>query len=203
MVIHVLEEPLRGELWVGLGLCDGLDVSLLEVVGLGLTTCEEAGVVKGVHLHSVEVRSVTSSLKAGEEVQEEVQEIKDEWEDEEVEENGGLKVEEIRSSRDDHEMTRTCETWAMMWWAILTTKTWLLDSAHLGSRLHSSVGVHVRCGRCSGSSCHVVIGVVLACITQTQLPWWWRCHWYRTCCCASSPRRRSKCRVFPSRFVVH
>ena len=44
-----------------------------------------------------------------EEVQEAVQEVKDEWEDEEVEGNGGLKVEEIRSSCDDHEMTRTSE----------------------------------------------------------------------------------------------
>ena len=42
-----------------------------------------------------------------EEVQEEVQEIKDEREEEEVQGNGGLKVEEIRSSCDDHEMTRT------------------------------------------------------------------------------------------------
>ena len=45
-----------------------------------------------------------------EEVQEELQEIKDEWEDEEVGENGGLKVEEIRSSCGDNEMTRTSET---------------------------------------------------------------------------------------------
>ena len=45
-----------------------------------------------------------------EEVQEEAQEIKDEREDEEMEGNGGLKVEEIRSSYDDHEMTRTSET---------------------------------------------------------------------------------------------
>ena len=48
-VLHVLEEPLLGELWVGQGLCVGLDVNLLEVVGVGLTTCEEVGVVKRVH----------------------------------------------------------------------------------------------------------------------------------------------------------
>ena len=36
-------------------------------------------------------------LKVVEKVQEEVQEIKDEWEDENIEGNGGLKVEEIRS----------------------------------------------------------------------------------------------------------
>ena len=45
-----------------------------------------------------------------EEVQEEVQEPKDEWEDEEVRGNGELKVEEIRSSCDEHEMTCTSET---------------------------------------------------------------------------------------------
>ena len=72
--------------------------------------CEEVGVVKGVHLLSGEVRSVTAALKVVEEVQEEVQEIEDEWEDEEVEGNGGLKVEEIRSLCDDHEMTRASET---------------------------------------------------------------------------------------------
>ena len=58
IVLHVLEEPLLGELWVGQGLCVGLDVSLLEVVGVGLINCEEVGVVKEVHLLSGEVRSV-------------------------------------------------------------------------------------------------------------------------------------------------
>ena len=38
-----------------------------------------------------------------EEVQEEVQEVEDEWGDEEVGWNGGLKVEEKRSSCDGHE----------------------------------------------------------------------------------------------------
>ena len=78
IVIHVLEEPLLGELWVGQGLCNGLDISHLEVVGLGLITCEEVGVVKGVHLFSGEVRSVTTALQVVEEELEEVQEIKDE-----------------------------------------------------------------------------------------------------------------------------
>ena len=72
IVIHVLEEPLLGELWVGPGLCVGLDESLLEVVGVGLITCEEVGVVKGVHLLSGEVRRVATSIKVVEEVQEEV-----------------------------------------------------------------------------------------------------------------------------------
>ena len=75
MVLHVLEEPLLGELW---GLCVGLDVGLLEVVGVGLITCEEVGVVKRVHLLSGEVRRVATVLKVVEEVQKEVQEVKDE-----------------------------------------------------------------------------------------------------------------------------
>ena len=106
IVLHVLEEPLLGELWVGQGLCVGLDVSLLECVGVRLITCED----KGVHLLSGEARTDATALNVVEEVQEEVQEVKDEWEDEEVEGNGGLEVEEIRSSCDDHEMTRTSET---------------------------------------------------------------------------------------------
>ena len=67
-----------GELWVGQGLCFGLDISLHEIVVLGLITCEEVGVVKGVHLLSGEVRSVTTAFKVVEEVQEEVKEIGDE-----------------------------------------------------------------------------------------------------------------------------
>ena len=78
IVIHILEEPLLGELWVGQGLCEELDTSLHEVVVFGLITCEEVGVVKGVHLLSGYVRSVTTALKVVEEVQEEVQEIEDE-----------------------------------------------------------------------------------------------------------------------------
>ena len=175
IVIHILGEPLLGELWVGQGLCEGLDISLHEVVVLGLITCEEVGVVKGVHLLSSEVRSVTTTLMVVEEVQEEVQEIKDEWEEEEVEGHGGLKVEETRSSWDDHEMTRTNETWATMWCAIMTTRTWLLDYAHMGSRVHQFTCQCscALCGRCSGS-------------------WWSRCHW----CRESSPRiRNTKCIV--------
>ena len=94
IVIHILEEPLLGELWVGRGLCEGLDTSLHEVVVLGLITCEEVGVVSRVHLLSGEVRSVTTALK----VVEEVQEVKDEWKDEEVEGNG----ESLRSKRNAH-----------------------------------------------------------------------------------------------------
>ena len=39
-------------------------------------------------------------------------------EDEEVEGNGGLKVEEIRSSCDDHEMTRF--VWKSVWILVVT-----------------------------------------------------------------------------------
>ena len=73
---------------MGQGLCVGLDISLLEVVGLGLITCEEVGVVKRVHTLLGGVRSVAAALKVVEEVQEEVQEVKDELEDGEVKENG-------------------------------------------------------------------------------------------------------------------
>ena len=41
---------------------------------------------------------LATALKEVEEVREEVQGMKDEWGDEEVEEHGGLKVEEKRSS---------------------------------------------------------------------------------------------------------
>ena len=98
IVLYVLEEPFLGELGVGQGLCVGLDVSLLEVVVLGLITCEEVGVVKRVHTLLGGVHRLATALKVVEEVQKEVQEIKDEWEDEEVEGNGGLKVEDKRSS---------------------------------------------------------------------------------------------------------
>ena len=81
----------RGE--GGQGLCVELDVSLLEVVGVGLITCEGVGLVKRVHTLSGGVHRLATALKVVEEVQEEVQEIKDEWEDEDVEGNGGLKVE--------------------------------------------------------------------------------------------------------------
>ena len=139
----------------------------ISCVVCSLLSCEEVAVVKGDRLLSGEVRSVTTALKVVEEVQEEVQEIRDKWEGEEEEGNGGLRVEEIRSSCDDYEMTRTSETWATMWCAIMTTRTWLLDYAHMGTRLHSR-DVHVRCVESAlGLGGHVVIGVVLGFTTQT------------------------------------
>ena len=73
-------------------------------------SCEGVGLVTRVHTLFGGVHRLATALKEVEEVREEVQEIRDEWEGEEDEENGGLKVEETRSSCDDHEMTRTSET---------------------------------------------------------------------------------------------
>ena len=63
---------------MGQGLCEGLDISLHEVVGVGRITCEEVGVVKRVHTLLGGVHRLATTLKAVEEVQEEVREIKDE-----------------------------------------------------------------------------------------------------------------------------
>ena len=93
-VIHILEEPLLGELWLGQGLCKELDISLHNVIVLGLITCVEVGLVIRLHHLFGEVRSVTTALKVVEEVQEGLQEIDGEWEEEEVGWNGELKVEE-------------------------------------------------------------------------------------------------------------
>ena len=46
IVIHILEEPLLGELLLGQGLCEGLDISLHEVVVFGLITCVGVGFVR-------------------------------------------------------------------------------------------------------------------------------------------------------------
>ena len=67
-----------GELCVGQGLWVGLNISLLEIVGVGLITCEEVGVVKRVHTLQGGVHRLATALKVVEEVQEEVRDIKDE-----------------------------------------------------------------------------------------------------------------------------
>ena len=77
IVIHILEEPLLRELWLGQGLCEGLDTSLLEVVGVGLITCAEVGFVRRPHLLVGGVHSVTTILVEVE-GQQELLEIKDE-----------------------------------------------------------------------------------------------------------------------------
>ena len=74
IVIHILEEPLLGELWVGQGLCEGLDISLHEVVVLGLTTCEEIG----SSTESISFQAKYAVLLLPSRVVEEVQEIGDE-----------------------------------------------------------------------------------------------------------------------------
>ena len=78
IVLHVLGEPLLGELRGSQGLCVGLDVSLLEVVRVGLITCEGVGLVKRVHTLFGGVHRLATAVKEVEEVQEEVQEIRDE-----------------------------------------------------------------------------------------------------------------------------
>ena len=50
IAIHILEEPLLGELLLGQGLCEGLDISFHEVAVVGLITCEGAGFVRRPHL---------------------------------------------------------------------------------------------------------------------------------------------------------
>ena len=77
------EEGRRGQ-----GLCVGLDISLLEVVGVWGITCEGVGLVKRAHTLFGGVHRLAAALKEVEEVREEVQEIKDEWEHEEVNDNG-------------------------------------------------------------------------------------------------------------------
>ena len=56
--------------------------------------------MEGVRVHTLfgGVHRLATALQEVEEVREEVQAIKDEWEDQEDEKNGGLKVEEKRSS---------------------------------------------------------------------------------------------------------
>ena len=57
--IHILEEPLLGELLLGQGLCEGLDTRLHDVVVFGLKTCV-GGFVRGPHLLVGGVHSVTT-----------------------------------------------------------------------------------------------------------------------------------------------
>ena len=78
IVLEVLGKPLHGELRGGQGLCAGLDVSLLEVAGVGLITFEGAGLVKRVHTLSGGVHKFATNLKEVEEVRQELREVKDE-----------------------------------------------------------------------------------------------------------------------------
>ena len=128
--------------------------------------CEEVGFVSRVHRLSGEVRSVTAALKVEEEVQEEAQEIEDEWGEEVVGWNGELKVEEKRSLHvwtwdDAHKSNLSHD----VVFKIMTTRTWLLDYTHMGSRVHHSrVEVHVCCVEGAlGLGGHVVIGVCASC----------------------------------------
>ena len=73
IVIHILEGLLLRELWLG----QGLDISLHEVVGLGLITCAEVGIVRRHHLLVGGVRSVITNLMKAE-GQQELREIEGE-----------------------------------------------------------------------------------------------------------------------------
>ena len=75
IVLGILGKPLLGERRGGQELCVGLDVSLLEVVGVGLLTCEGVGLVKRVHTL---VHRFATNLKEVEEVRQEVREVQDE-----------------------------------------------------------------------------------------------------------------------------
>ena len=87
IVLGVLGKPLLGEeRRRGQELCVGLDVSLLEVVGVGLITCEGVGLVNGGHTLFGGVHRFATNLKEVEEVRQEVREVKDE-------ENGEINVE--------------------------------------------------------------------------------------------------------------
>ena len=58
IVIHILEEPLLRELRLGQGPCEGLYISLHEVVVLGLITCGEVGLISRHHFLFGGVRSL-------------------------------------------------------------------------------------------------------------------------------------------------
>ena len=89
IVLGVLGKPLLGEERRRVQeLCVGLDRSLLEVVGVGLITCVEVGLVNGGHTLFGRCAQVLYELQ-GEEmegVRQEVREVKDE-------ENGEINVE--------------------------------------------------------------------------------------------------------------
>ena len=61
IVIHILEEPLLGDLLLGQGVCEGLDISLHEVVVLGLVTCAGVGLVRRPQLPVGGVHSVSTN----------------------------------------------------------------------------------------------------------------------------------------------
>ena len=81
IVLGVLGKPLLGEeRRRGQELCVGLDTSLLEVVGVGLLTCEGVGLVNGGHTLFGRSAQVLYELQSEEVegVRQEVREVKDE-----------------------------------------------------------------------------------------------------------------------------
>ena len=71
IVLGILGKPLLGERRGSQELCVGLDVSLLEVVGVGLITCGEREDVVGVHTLLSGVVQVFHELLVGEEEEKE------------------------------------------------------------------------------------------------------------------------------------
>ena len=74
--IHILEEPLLGELLLGQGLCEGLDTSLHEVVVLGLITCVGVGFVRRPHISLLAEYTVLLLILVEVEEQQELRRLK-------------------------------------------------------------------------------------------------------------------------------
>ena len=128
-----------------------------ELWATGCCRCEEVEVVKRVHTLLGGVHRLATALKVVEEVQEEVQEIKDEWEDEEVEGNGGLKVEGEPHTSCMDEMT--CATPLSHAVQCVNHDDTNLTKKQENCALTCQCSCAL-CWRCSGS-------------------WWSRCHWCR------------------------
>ena len=89
IVLGVLGKPFVGEeRRRGQELCVGLDRSLLEVVGVGLITCEGVGLINGGRTLFGRNAQVLYELQVGEEVEGVRQEVREEKDEENGEING-------------------------------------------------------------------------------------------------------------------
>ena len=117
-------------------LCAGLDSSLFDVVGVGLITCAEVGLVRQVHTLFVRsAQQVVHELQVQEGVRQEVREV-----------NGESKVKEHKTHDLSHGECARCDD-------VLTN-----EKKHDKAHSHSGVRVDVLNVEVSGNS-HVVIGV--------------------------------------------
>ena len=178
IVLGVLGKPLLGEVRRrGQELCVGLDVSFLEVVSVGLIICDAVGVVKRVHILFGGVHRLAAALKRVEEVQKKVQLIKDEWEDEEVERNGGLKVE--------GEPHTSC----------MDEMTYVIPLGHAVQCVsHDDTNLTNKQENCA-LTCQCLCSLCWRCSSS----WWSRCH---LSCSLSSRRPNTKYSFFFLDFVV-